>query len=188
MKKNVFFLVITCLAFFNSYSQAIYRDAAWEIEELKEINGTHIKRLQGENSSAKITNIGYQTNHQLVQDLKKRKSEGRVTGDRYQKDLQKINDYAGGGIIQLFITRESEEAADTRWFSAVVKDKKGNTVYKNDFSVLKAKEIDGADGWRNEVVMYCKSEFFLPVTIEITDKYKGENTIYIFEVEQPKKK
>lgn len=184
MKKWILSLAIVSISLLNWAQPKMFDGADWAIGETKEINGVNMTRLEGENDANGVTNVGYQTHKQLVEELKERKKQGKVAGDRYKMDLARYNDFCRGGLVQLLITRHTSEECNTKNFHLTVKDKHDKVVYEKEFKDHDPRpNKGGVVAWENHSLAFIREEIFAPLTLEISENQGGEKKLFVFKVE-----
>ena len=161
----------------------MYKKGDWKAGETKVVSGTRLKKVEGRNSDEIVTNIGYQTQKQLFADLKERKKTGAIGGDRYKNEQARYQQFCAGGLVQLYLLRSTEEACNPGFFHLDVKDKEGKVVFQKDLKEEKAIKMKDGSGYKCQSLAFIKAETYLPLTIELTEKYNGETFVYVYEVE-----
>lgn len=182
MKKILATLFVSFMVLGLFAQTSMYKEGDWKEGETKTISGTTIKKISGKNSPESITNIGYQTQKQLLVDLKERKKKGSIGGDKYKMEEERVQKYCAGGLVQLYITRPTEEACNAKWFNLKVMDHKGKLIFEKQYRDEAPTKFKDGSGYKNQSLGFISSEAFLPITIEIVENYNGKEEKYVYEV------
>lgn len=144
--------------------------ANWKPGKENVIYGNTILRIEGKNDIGGVTNIGYESFAQVKARIEKDADTEMWTPE---KKNQKINMYtriASGGIIHLYLSRLTIDAANTDMFSVIVKDSASNEIYRESLkSNIPNLPSSGSSYWWNYKI--------IPIPTEI----KGEVDVYVID-------
>ncbi|RMG82515.1 MAG: hypothetical protein D6707_02805 [Bacteroidetes bacterium] len=178
--KKAGLLLLSLFIVSYSFSQKLIKDASWAINETKEYNGHKIKRISGENNGVNITNITYQSQNDLIQEVK---DNPRLEGDKEKKKIAEYKKYAQGGLVLLFIQREGRDNANTSNFSIAVKTSDGKEMFKKKLKDTSARKSSDGAGWYSTAHGYIGKKVKTPFIVEIEERLPDGNTeTFVFEV------
>lgn len=173
--KKVIFIISLCLFSLNFIAQkSVNKDPDWKVGETKTFKGNNVKRIEGENKSQTITNITYQTQKQLIEEVNK----GSSRGDAKKKQIKKYKDYAAGGKVVFFINRATLDRANLQNITITINDNAGKEIYKRTYKAKSAKADNKYGGFSISSNLQIKSKVGKPFTVELFDG----KTLYKFEV------
>ncbi len=89
--RGLIVLILGVLLMVELSAQKVYRKGSWGVNETKN-SGSPITRIEGQNSVTNITNVGYQSQFQLLNELKEQKKIGKIGGDKYKARLAEYKD------------------------------------------------------------------------------------------------
>ena len=162
----------------------------WPINETKYFDDILITRAGGVNTEIGVTNITYDTQRKLLLDLKYRVKNDGMSRDRHDKYAERYKRKASGGILHVFLTRNSFDSANMDHYEVYIYNKKGyemfHQAYSNQIPKTYAEETDYM--WKNEGKMMIMPDLYLPVTIEVIDMSGEEDVKHQFRIETKLKK
>lgn len=174
-------LVVAVVVTTSVFSQKIYRKAQWSVNETITSGSSDITRVEGENKVVVVTNIGYESQEALLEQLKEDKKNGKVTGDKYKNQLNEYKNISVGGMLYLYIERENPEEANTQNFVVVLKDLEGNEIQKKQMRTQDGKMKKDGSGYKNDGTVFIKTEITSDFMVEVVEG----DMIYKFKVIVP---
>lgn len=167
MKKitNKIIVIAILIASTAVYSQSDInlRISNWKVGEDKILYENKITRLEGENSRYGVTNIGFQSLSQLVEGINKRAEREMWTEEKKANNIKLYQDQLKGGILYLYVSRLTIDAANTKVFTVIIKDSNDKEINRQELK-SKIPELPGDDRlWTN-----LKS---VGIPIEIKEKF-----------------
>jgi hypothetical protein len=184
MRNISFFIaIIITTVSFGQINDEMY-ESKWKIGQEKEINGVKIKRLEGKNESG-ITNVVYHPLANLLKKIDKDAETEMWTPEQKQKKIDLYNTSFKGGRIDLYIERSTIGAANTEYFTIIIKDSKDSLeLFRQDLkSKIPSVPSRGSEYWSNykgtNITQSLTGKFY----IYIIDKLgNDENKKFKFEV------
>jgi hypothetical protein len=178
MKKIIFPLFLTFLLS-NVFSQSMIREADWSVGSAKALSsGQQIVRTNGDNGASSITNITYQSADVMIDKAKTDAKKGNWNKDKLNRKLEEYKSRAKGGMIQLYIERSNEAAANSQNFTVEVK-KGDKSIQSKQMRNMAGKSAKGGN-YKNEGLMWIRTELEAPFQIFVQEE--GSETITSFEV------
>jgi len=164
MKGFVFIFLFVIGAIFFAKAQIVtditqidnqLTEKPWLDHSVHEINGYKITKIFGERYA-----------HQRHSNL------GSITSIAYlDKDqLGKDSIIAGGGAIQLFITRATESRANFKWFFVVIRGEDDNEKIMEIDLEYQASQLPEANGWWNFTTVLLPKAIETPFYVYINDR------------------
>jgi len=95
-----------------------------------QIKGYSVKNLSGEHKYGGVTKIEYKSLFQLLSEIEKDAEKGMWTKEAKQSKLDTYKSIYKGGQIRLDIERTTIGAANTEYFSIIIKDMDENELYR----------------------------------------------------------
>jgi len=155
----------------------------WKVGNEKVLYGNRVIRLEGNNGTNGITNIAYETFAQVKSNLEKKAENEMWTEEKKNEKIESFKSFASGGIIHLYLTRLTIGAANTKYFTVIVKDSSEKEIYreelKNDIPNTPA---SGSDYWWNTANIYIKEPITGSFYIYVIDALGREYPRFKFEV------
>ena len=157
---------------------------SWKPGKEKEIYGNQIKKHLGKNDGYGMTNVGYQTVDQLVKDLEQKADDEMWTPEKKNETIESFKKFAVGGLIHLYITRLTIDAANTEMFTVIVKDSEDNEeIFRKELkSDIPHTPSSGSNFWWNYTSIPINVETGDKVFIYIVDRLGRDNNKHKFEV------
>ncbi len=148
-----------------SQSDNNLRVSNWKIGEDKIFYENKITRLEGENSRYGVTNLGYQSLSQLVEGINKKAEREMWNEEKKSSNIKLFQDQLKGGILYLFISRLTIDAANTKVFTVIIKDSNDKELNRQELK-SKVPELPGDDRlWTNlksvGIPMEIKEKFYV---------------------------
>ena len=106
--------------------------ANWKPEKEKVIYGNTILRLEGKNDIGGMTNVGYESFAQVKAGLEKDAEKEMWTEEKKNKTIESYSQFASGGMIHLYLTRLTIDAANTEMFTIIIKDSAETEIFKKN--------------------------------------------------------
>jgi hypothetical protein len=167
-------------------SQKIYRKAQWDVNETK-ASGMPITRLAGENKVAVVTNIGYQSQEQLIAELKELKKIGRIGGDKYKAKLSEYKDKSIGGQVYLYLERPEPAEGNTKNFKIRLTDESGNVVQEKQMRTQDGKMNKAGSAYKNDGTVFVKPAMLTSFYVEVIEQAADGEKVYKFKIAIPEK-
>ena len=157
----------------------------WDLGKEKVIYETAIVRVEGKNGISGMTNLGYKSYEKIKLETIKNADSEMWTSEKKEKTLSMYEKFAFGGMIYLYLTRLTIDAANTNMFSIIIKDSTDSKeILRKEFTSKIANVPNGDNYWWNyhsvPIPAKLKGQFF----IYIIDKIGGDNNKFKFEVKQ----
>jgi hypothetical protein len=175
-------LFITNLAF--GQIDKNLQKANWKIGNEMIVNGNTILRLEGRNDIGGILNVGYTSCSQLLAETEQLAEKQMWTTERKEEKKELYEKYASGGIIDLYITRLTIDAANTDMFTIIVKDSTdSNEILRKDLEgEIPMVPSSGSDYWWNYTTVIIPNPTKGKIYIYVIDNLGGDNNKFKFEV------
>ena len=113
--------------------------------------------------------------------LKENKKKGKVTGDKYKRQLNEYKNISIGGMLYLHIERKNADEANTENFQVIIKDAEGNEIQKKQMRTQDGKMKKDGSGYRNSGTVFIKTEITSDFFVEVVEG----DTVYKFKVTVP---
>ncbi|MBL4623800.1 MAG: hypothetical protein JKY42_01465 [Flavobacteriales bacterium] len=179
--KRMILVILAWVMIATGYSQKIYRKAQWGINETK-TSGLPITRLEGENKVIVITNIGYQSQEQLIAELKEMKKTGRIGGDKYKAKLAEYKDKSVGGMVYLYVERPEPEEGNTKNFKVRLTDEAGNVIQEKQMRTQDSKMKGDGSAYKNDGTVFVNTPLIASFFVEVIEQTSSGEKIYKFKV------
>ncbi len=166
----------------NDLNEALARKDSIEETEVKKYI---VKRLSGKHKYGGVTKIEYQSLTQLIADLKTRSNSEMWTKEKLESTIELYKNICKGGSIRLSIERPTIDAADTRFFSIIIKDKNENEKYRVDLPSDIPETPNSNDYWWNIRSEWIPERIEKPFFVYVVDRLADEP--FKFEVNKVKK-
>lgn len=163
------------------YSQKIYRKAQWGVNETK-TSGSQITRIKGENKVVIITNVGYQSQAQLIEDLKEKKKQGKVGGDKYKTQMNEYKNKSQGGMVYLYLERPEPSESNTQNFRVRILDESGNLIQEKQMRTQDGKMNRDGSAYRNDGTVFVKAPLTTSFIVEVIEQTPTGEKVYKFKV------
>jgi hypothetical protein len=183
MKKNIVILtliIVTKMSFGQIDDNLMGK---WKIGKINIVNGHQIIRLEGENDFHGVTNVGYKTLEQIKVDLMKKAEKEMWSNEDKQSNIKAFEELCQGGFLELYISRTTIEAANSKYFTVILKDTADNEIFRETLkSKIPSVPAGNSHYWTNydrvKIPTRIEGKFY----IYVIDKLGGEkNTKYKFE-------
>lgn len=166
----------------NLFAQKELKNKNWKVGVEKDIDGTKLKRLEGENENKITTNLSFQNQTQLYDRLKKKKSDGGIGGDKYKREMKRYHDFAKGGLVQLYLERESEPGGNLKNFKIEIQNMDGEVLHSKKMKSKSPKLISGSHAWKNQGFFWINKVIPKPFIVIINETNGDILRSYKFEV------
>lgn len=208
-KKAVVFLfsILFCLSLFGqeeSVPQELLNDNIWMDGHYRNIFGYPVTQIFGTDnisneryhgnrfsSTAKgglatVTNVGYRSFADVLNDLKKTWKEHNISESEQQYLTDSLQNIAGGGWIYVYLERPTEDDANLKYFFVVVRDVNDRKkFYEFQFPRKTSLIVAGKGNWWNYYVLPMKSIPEFPFYIYVNDKQTEDLSDYKFKIDAP---
>lgn len=153
-------------------------------EKEKTVYNNDILRHKGKNDIGGVLNIGYQTSEQAIAKIKEKAKKEMWETEKEKESISTYDEYAKGGIIHLYLTRLTIDAANTEWFTVIVKDSSdSNEILRKELrSDIPNRPSSGSDYWWNYATIYLNDKVDENFFIYVIDELKSDNNKFKFEV------
>ena len=193
---NYYFLVVLFGVLTTNYviSQEInplLYESTWQDNITRSMSGYDITKIFGQlpdNPStynySPITSIGYKDLSELESNFRKVAEAEKWKSEVLEENIQTLKKNAGGGQIQIYLTRYSEDRANLRWFFIIIRgiDDKGK-IWEYDIP-YKAAQNPVNSGWWNYTTIEIPVELPDKFYIYLNDKKRGYLSDFKFLVEK----
>lgn len=158
--------------------------ANWKIGKEMVVNGNSILRVEGKNDIGGILNIGFQTYSQLLEDIEELAVKQMWTAEKKEESIKSYEKFASGGMIDIYLTRLTIDAANTEMFTVIVKDSTdSNEILREDLdSEIPNVPSSGSDYWWNFTSIPLPIQTKGEIYIYVIDKLGGDNNKFKFEL------
>jgi hypothetical protein len=180
--KMITFLAI--LIFNISYGQVDCRVANWKVGNEKIINGNTILRVEGKNKLHAVTNICYKSYDQLLLEVESKSEKEMWTSEQKNEKINLYNNFALGGLLQLYITRLTIDAANTEWFTIIIKDSNEKEILRKELEPSIPNTPSMFVDWSNYGFVFLNSKINGSFFVYVIDKLGNENSKFKFEIKQ----
>lgn len=126
---------VSCLFMTIQCNGQLYSNSAtaWNVGQDLEEYGSIIQRLEGQNEKSGVTNIAYESPNKMKNDVKKRAEKLMWTEDKLNEEIGNIDKFAPGGVIDLYATRATIQAANSGNFILIIQDTTGKELIRKSF-------------------------------------------------------
>ena len=172
MKKTTAILLLTILTTF-AFGQIDdnLMIANWKPGKEKIIYGNSIFRHEGKNDIGGVLNVGFQTFIQLKADLEQKADKEMWTPEKKKETIESYEKFAGGGMIHLYLTRLTIDAANTDMFTVIVKDSSSNEIYREELkSDIPNLPSSGGSYWWNYTSIWLPTEIKGEIEVYVIDR------------------
>jgi hypothetical protein len=188
--KNIFMKTVATILLitfqFLSFGQidANLTKSGWKVGSEKIIYGNTILRLEGKNDIGGVLNVGYETPEQLISQVVQKADKEMWTEEKKASTIKSYQDFAAGGVIALYITRLTIDAANTDMFTVIVRDSTDkNEIYRTELeSSIPQVPSSGSSYWWNYSSIPLPTAISGKVYIYVIDKLGGDNGKFKFEL------
>lgn len=158
--------------------------ANWKPGKEKILYGNTILRHEGKNGIGGVLNVGFQTLAQVKADLEQKADKEMWTPEKKKETIESFEKFASGGMIRLYLTRLTIDAANTDMFTVIVKDSTdSNEILREDLkSNIPHTPSSGSNYWWNYSSILIPDKIDGNIFIYIIDKLGGDNNKFKFEV------
>jgi hypothetical protein len=184
MKKAI---LITLISFIATVSFGQIDDnlmkADWKPQQEKVLYGHTILRVEGKNDIGGMTNIGYETLAQLIAKVEKNAEKQMWTEEKKKEQIELYNRAAKGGLIYLYLTRLTIDAANTEMFTIIVKDSTETEIFRKELkSSVPRVPSSGSDYWSNSTPISIRESIQNKIYVYVIDRLGGDNSKFKFEI------
>ena len=158
--------------------------ASWKPGKEKVIYGNTIFRVEGKNDIGGATNIGYETLDQVKGGLIKRANTEMWTEEKKTETLASYDNFAPGGLIHLYITRLTIDAANTKMFTVIVKDTNEKEIFRKELDGDIPETPSGGNYWWNYTTIPIDKKIEGSFFIYVIDQLGSDNGKFKFEVKR----
>lgn len=185
MKKTttVLLFAIMMLSGFGQIDDNLMK-ANWKPGKEKIIYGNTILRHEGKNDIGGMLNVGFQTLAQIKAEIEQKADKEMWTPQKKNETIDAYEKLAGGGMIYVYLTRLTINAANTNMFTVIVKDSTDSEeILRKDLSSdVPNTPPSGSSYWWNYASVPIPEKIYGAIYIYIIDKLGGDNNKFKFEV------
>lgn len=191
LKKS--FTAITllfCTIYLNGQINEQLTTKPWLDKEKRIIFGHAITQIFGESPGraetynfSPITSIAYQDLNQILNEIKTTAKKENWSEEKLNKEIEKNKQTAQGGRILLYLTRYSEDRANTKWFFIIIRDKIDKEIWRVDLP-YQAPELPDGRGWWNFIIVNIDKKIEEPFYVYIDDKQSNQLSDFKFLVDE----
>ncbi len=181
--KNLLISTVAVLIINFSYGQIDpnLKTSVWVIGKETIIFGNKILRLEGENISTSITNVGYQSIEQIKDELLKKAEREMWTEAKKKQTIYSYGRLFPGGRVSVYLTRSTNQKADAENFELIIHDKDDKENFRTELKPNATDPVDLEDGrYSNYTTELINKKIELPFFIYIIDKVSSKK--FKFEV------
>jgi hypothetical protein len=153
--------------------------------DAKQIKGYSVKKLAGKHKYGGITKIEYKSLSQILSELEKKSKNEMWSNEEKQSKIDAYKIICKGGEIRLDIERTTIGAANTEYFSIIIKDIDEKEICRFDLDSDTPETPILNDYWWNISIQPIDKRIKTPFYIYVVDRL--EDTPFKFEVTQIKR-
>jgi hypothetical protein len=150
-----------------------------------QIKSYSIRKISGKHKYGGVTKIEYKSLSQILSETEKKAKKEMWTSEDLQSKLEAYKSLYIGGQIRLDIERTTIGAANTEYFSIIIKDLDENELYRVDLDSDIPETPNSNDYWWNISIEGIDKRIRAPFYVYIVDKL--EDAPFKFEVSPIKK-
>jgi hypothetical protein len=184
MKKLLQIVLISCIAT-STFGQIDKNltNGNWKPEEEKVICDNTIIRVEGKNDMRGMTNIGYETLAQLKVKIEKDAEKEMWTEEKKKQKIELYNRAASGGLIHLYLTRLTIDAANTEMFTIIVRDSSETEIFRKELkSDVPEVPSSGSSYWWNYALIPLPKIIQNKIYVYVIDRLGNDNSKFKFEI------
>ena len=157
--------------------------ANWKPEKEKVIYGNTILRLEGKNDIGGMTNVGYESFAQVKAGLEKDAEKEMWTEEKKNETIESYSKFASGGMIHLYLTRLTIDAANTEMFTIIIKDFAETEIFRKELkSDVPNVPSSGSSYWWNYASIPLTATIQGKIYIYVIDRLGNDNSKFKFEI------
>lgn len=154
--------------------------------DASQIKSYLVKKISGKQKSTALkTSIKYSSIIQEIDELKKQADKEMWTKEKLDSMIDEYKKSAIGGIVELEIERYTIDAANTEYFSIIVKDSNDVEIYREDLKSSVPNVPNDNHEWWNVGSIFLPKRIKAPFYVYVVDKI--EETNFKYEVTAVKK-
>jgi hypothetical protein len=183
--KNLSLGILITLISIATYGQIdpMLTSSNWKVEKEKTIYNNLILRLEGKNDIGGLTNVGYETIEQIIAGVEKDASSEMWTVERKNKTIESYRKFSAGGMIHLYLTRLTIDAANTEIFTVIIQDSSGTEIMRKELSSkIPSVPSSNSDYWSNYTTVFLDKEIKGVFYIYVIDRLGRDNSKFKFRV------
>ena len=150
------------------------------IEQSPTKEGYSIRMISGKHKYGGSTKIEYKSLSQILSETEKKAEKQMWTSEDLQSTLETYKRLYKGGQIRLDIERTTIGAANTEWFSIIIKDLAENELYRVDLDSKIPETPNSNDYWWNLSIQGIDKRIKPPFYVYVVDRL--EDAPFKFEV------
>lgn len=151
--------------------------------EASQIKGYSVKRLSGRHKYGGVTKVEYYSLTQLIDELKEDAEKQMWPPGKLETSINSYKSFYKGGLVRLYIERITIGAANTEYFSIIIKDLNEDELYRVELD----SDIPSysSDNWWNYGYVYVNKKIKAPFYVYVIDRL--QDAPFKFEVTPTKK-
>lgn len=154
--------------------------------ENSQIKGYSVKKISGNHKYGGKTKIKYTSLSQMISDLEKKAEKEMTSKEDLKYDIDLYKETSFGGQIRLDIDRGTIGAADTEYFTIIIKDiNDENELFRQKLGSRTPNYYSSRDDWWNIAIVSLKERIKAPFYVYVVDGLTSDN--HKFEVSAIKK-
>ena len=153
--------------------------------EDSQIKSYAVKRISGKHKYGGVTKIEYTSLSQILSETEKKAEKEMWTKEDKQSKIEAYKTLYKGGQIRLDIERTTIGAANTKYFSIIIKDLSENELYRIDLDSEIPETPNSNDYWWNISIKGIEMRIRAPFYVYVVDRL--EDAPFKFEVTPLKK-
>ena len=138
--------------------------------EDSQIKSYSIRRISGKHKYGGVTKIEYKSLSQILSETEKEAKKEMWTSEDLQSKIEGYKSLYKGGQIRLDIERRTIGAANTEYFSIIIKDLAENELYRVDLDSDIPETPNSNDYWWNISIEGIDKRIRAPFYVYIVDK------------------
>ena len=162
-----------------------FQQARQDSIDAKQIKGYSVKKLAGKHKYGGITKIEYKSLSQILSELEKEAEKEMWTKEENQSKIDAYKSISKGGQIRLDIERTTIGAANTEYFSIIIKDIDEKELCRFDLDSDIPETPNSNDYWWNISIQQIDKRIKAPFYVYVVDRL--EDAPFKFEVTPIKK-
>lgn len=183
-KAIALFGVFSLLAMFSQAQiDENLRKANWKPGKEKIIYGNSVVRLEGKNDISGVLNLGYQTLNQLKNEIETIAEKEMWSKEKIEEEIALYEKLASGGMIHIFLTRLTIDAANTDNFTVIVRDSTDSKeIFRSELESSIPNTPMAGNYWWNYAVLPISTRIEGTMFVYVIDKLGRDNHRFKYEI------
>ena len=162
-----------------------FQEARQDSVDAMQIKGYLVKKLSGKHKYSGVTKIEYKSLSQILSEIEKKAKKEMWTNEDKQSKIVAYKSFSKGGQIRLDIERTTIGAANTEYFSIIIKDIDEKELCRFDLESRIPETPNSNDYWWNIGIQTIEKRIKAPFYVYVIDRL--EDAPFKFEVTPIKK-